>query len=205
MASKYQSIKELMSFWEEYEAKENQPSLEKFAHWLLHRFSLKQEQVAMDESAGTDRLNTSIKLSIIDSIARLARLTELNTKKMFNGLPLHNLLEYGFLSSINKNSSSNKTDIIAMHLVEYTSGIEIIKRLEKLILIEIYDDVIDKRRKKMRITSEGKRVLLDAMLRMNEIFNQTYKELDEHKQLVFNSILQEIEYLQHSNQTKVNK
>jgi DNA-binding MarR family transcriptional regulator len=102
-------------------------------------------------------------------LSRLSRLQEFYTKKFFDGLPLNNLLEFNFLFLINKKPLLRKKEIIDYHHVEYTTGIDILKRLIKLQLITESMDPLDKRSKRLKITNEGKKVLMEALIRYNEI------------------------------------
>ena len=91
-------------------------------------------------------------------------------KKFFDGLPINTLIEYNFLLSLNTSDILKKMDIIHMNMVEYTTGVDVLKRLNKLNLVSEFRDALDKRNKRIKITSEGKRILLEAMLRMNKMY-----------------------------------
>ena len=114
----------------------------------------------------------------LEVIFSLSRLQDFYVKKLFEGLPLNNLLEFNFLFSLNKNISFKKKEIIDYNLVEYTTGIDIIKRLIKLQLVIEFTDQLDKRSKRLKITSDGKRVLVDALIVLNKI---GYLFFDDHQ------------------------
>ena len=82
---------------------------------------------------------------------------------------MSNFLEFNFLFSLNKHASFRKKEIININLVEYSTGIDIIKRLIKLKLVDEFPDELDKRSKRLRITTEGKRVLIDALMVISKI------------------------------------
>ena len=173
MKNKYDNIQRLIAYWQEFEGKNPTQDFSGFGQWLskekINDPSFSPSNIKSGDLLNQSESEINIKQRFLELISRLSRLQDFYTKKLFEGLPLNNLLEFSFLFSLNKNSSFKKKEIIDYNLVEYTTGIDIIKRLIRLQLVNEFPDQFDKRSKRLKITSEGKRVLVDALLVINKI------------------------------------
>jgi DNA-binding MarR family transcriptional regulator len=173
--NKYDNIQQLISFWQEFEETNPTSDIAAFGQWLniekaTHiSTQLNDNQKEKEQKSGRTEVNTQQRL--MEIISRISRLQDFYAKKLFEGIPLNNLLEFNFLFSLNKNISFKKKELIDTNLVEYTTGIDIINRLIRLKLVNEFPDQIDKRSKRLKITSEGKKVLIDALLVVNKIGN----------------------------------
>ncbi len=188
MVNKYDQIQQLIGFWQEFEKSTIRPDLSKFGDWLKNHFRKesnllnieKVEARYSDEEYIIEEIAAvPIKHQIISLFSRLARMQDFYAKKFFDGLPINSLLEFNFLFSINKNISLKKKEIIGLHLVEYSTGIDILKRLIKLQLVMESRDELDKRSKRLKVTSEGKKVLIEALIRMNKINDLFFIEFSD--------------------------
>jgi MarR family transcriptional regulator, lower aerobic nicotinate degradation pathway regulator len=175
MKNKYDNIQQLISFWQEFEGANPTSDIAAFGQWLnieKATYFLSQSsnnQSEKEQVSSESEINSPQRL--MEIISRISRIQDFYAKKLFEGLPLNNLLEFNFLFSLNKNIFFKKKELIDSNLVEYTTGIDIIKRLIRLKLVNEFPDQIDKRSKRLKITSEGKRVLIDALLVVNKIGN----------------------------------
>jgi len=195
MANKYDHIQELIGLWQEFEKATMKPDFLSFGDWLKNNSH--QENRSRDRAEKMDKESNvpdigdeiaalPVKQQLISLIARLARLQDFYAKKFFEGLPINSLLEFSFLFSMNKSTSLKKKEIIGLHLVEYSTGIDILNRLIRLQLVIESRDDLDKRSKRLKITSEGKRILIEALIRMNKIndlFFMEYSDEDLEKLL----------------------
>ena len=80
-------------------------------------------------------------------------------------------MEYLFLFTIENLEKARKTDLINIHLVEYTTGMDTIRRLIKNNLLNELPDEQDRRAKVLILTNEGEEVLYKANRRMDEARN----------------------------------
>ena len=177
MRTNYGNIQRLISFWQEYEETNPTQDFPGFGRWLSKKCADDTSLFTLNKNSGDELSHGEIRnegdlnnrQQFLEVIFRLSRLQDFYTKKLFEGLPLNNLLEFNFLFSLNKNTSFKKKEIIDYNLVEYTTGIDIIKRLIKLQLVTEFPDQLDKRSNRLKITSAGKRVLVDALIVINKI------------------------------------
>lgn len=176
MANKYNHIHKLINLWDAFEQSNLSPDIVNFGKWLVNNKDQLTDVTYINNKQNTDSTpkrepenEPDTKQQFFSLISRLSRLQDFYVKRFFEGIPLNNLLEFNFLSYINKNTSLRKKEIINYHLVEYTTGIDIIKRLIKLNLVSESKDLLDKRSKRLKITTEGKRILMQALISMNKI------------------------------------
>jgi DNA-binding MarR family transcriptional regulator len=114
------------------------------------------------EEESTDTILTML-------ISYLYRYAKHYTKKALDITPLSTMDEFTFLATLLYQGSLTKTELIQQHLLEVTSGIEIIKRLMKAGLITDYPDPHDRRSKRVKITDKGRKVLEGVMKQMDRV------------------------------------
>jgi len=161
-ASKYQLLHELIDAMEHFEEQQKGDtySLEDFAAWLIHRVHKPMKRDLYNEKG-------SIQLAI--AVGNMYRYARHYMKKVLEPTILSTQDEFAFLADLADRGSSQKTALIQDHLLEITSGMEILKRLEKHGLIESINDPDDKRSKLVNITEEGKKVLGEIMGGMGQV------------------------------------
>ena len=171
MSGKYNSIKRLIEFWDAYEEETNQQELLEFAEWLISKLKEKPElNVKFNRKMNkNDESHNSLLFKNMDEpsrfleyTSRISRLHDFYIKKFFTDLPINNRLEYLFLYSVNAKKEAKKTELINMHLVDYTTGMDTIKRMVNNNLLAETPDESDKRAKLLIITDDGKRLLEHA-------------------------------------------
>jgi DNA-binding MarR family transcriptional regulator len=177
MGNKYNSIKRLIELWEAYEDETNQQELLEFADWLIDKLKEKPElnfkqtrkRIKNEEPESMILIKGMDEpLRFLEYISRISRLHDFYIKKYFNELPINNRLEFLFLYSVNAKKEAKKTELINIHLVDYTTGMDTIKRLVNFGLLEETQDETDKRAKLLAITTEGKRVLEQSSRKIND-------------------------------------
>jgi len=181
MESKYKIIKQLIDLWEAYEKEEfEEHNLLKFSEWMTEQIKEKSIFNTKFETKYDQNLRSETELYLSklepksqfqEYILRIARLEEFYIRKYLVDLPLNSRLEYLFLYTIEKISKARKTDLINIHLVEYTTGMDTIRRLVKNNFVKELPDTEDKRAKILMLTKEGYELLQKANSRMIEANN----------------------------------
>jgi len=177
MGSKYNSILRLIELWESYQDETDQQELLEFAEWLTIKLkekpelNLKQSKLKMkneepENFALFKELDEPIRF--LEYTSRISRLHDFYIKKFFSDLPINNRLEYFFLFTVRKRGEAKKTELINTHLVDYTTGMDTIKRLVNNGLLDEMPDEKDKRAKLLVVTNEGKQVLELAGKKMSD-------------------------------------
>ncbi len=177
MDSKYKAIKQLIDFWALYETEEKgEHTLLNFSQWIIGQIEretivntkIRTRHENKSRSEGMEYLNKLDPVSRFqEHILRIARLEDFYIRKYLADLPLNSRLEYLFLFTVDGLEKAKKTDLINIHLVEYTTGMDTIRRLIKNNLLYELPDVQDKRAKLLILTKEGDGVLKKANRRMD--------------------------------------
>lgn len=100
--------------------------------------------------------------------------------------------EYSFLYHLSLVDSFRKMELIHIHLLEAPSGIEVIKRLLKKNFIEEFDDKDDKRAKRVRITSKGRKETDKITTQMKSVYSKMTAELSLKEKLYAVSLLKKL-------------
>ncbi len=181
MEGKYKIIKQLIDLWEVYENEDfDEHNLLKFSEWMAEQIKEKSIANTKFETRYDQNLQSETELYLNklepksqfqEYILRIARLEEFYIRKYLVDLPLNSRLEYLFLYTIDKINKARKTDLINIHLVEYTTGMDTIRRLVKNNFVKELPDPEDKRAKILILTKDGHELLKKANSRMIEANN----------------------------------
>jgi DNA-binding MarR family transcriptional regulator len=211
---KYQIIKQVIELLETFEEEEIQhKDLLGFAEWIIAR--IKEEPLLNSPEKAkkayaeysehfTYLNNIDYKARFLEYISRISRLHDFYIRKYLIEFPLNSRLEYIFLYSVDIMDNAKKTDLINMHLIEYTTGMDTIRRLINNKLIEELTDEADKRAKLLKLTNKGKQVLKKCDIKMNEERSMFLACISPNKWKKTLSVLKEINefhnsiYLNHS-------
>ncbi|MEZ4829175.1 MAG: winged helix DNA-binding protein [Bacteroidia bacterium] len=173
MAHHYSLLKELLNFVEAYENESDgrETSLVSFSLWLNKQLAYPAPGlIVRDPHIGVEKAEDEQEETVMTMlISYLYRYAKNYSKKALEGTQLSTIDEFTFLATLSYRGSLTKTELINMHLLEITSGIEIIKRLTKAGLMESFSDPDDKRSKRVKLTAEGKKVLNQVMEKMDEV------------------------------------
>lgn len=160
----YRLLKEIIPLLEQFESENSakDKDLNTFSTWLSQEVESSQEDTRLKEAA--EQGDTAITMLI----SYLYRYTKNYSKKALEDTPLSTFDDFAFLATLSYSGSLTKTELIQMHLLEITSGIEIIKRLGKYGYLTSYQDPNDKRSKRVKLTPKGRLVLEEVMEKMDQ-------------------------------------
>lgn len=97
--------------------------------------------------------------------------------------------DFSFLYHLSVTESFRKMELINLHQLEAPSGIEVLKRLLKADFIEEFDDIEDKRAKRIKITQKGRDELSNSMKNMQKAFEIMPVNFDLNQKIQFLSLL----------------
>ncbi len=186
MKRKYELLQEMVNLLEEYEqhTREREPSVMGFSVWLNQKMGYFSPGMAMagQQVVGQPayaNLATEQAAQLTMLITYLYRHAKHYTKKALEQTPLSTLDEFGFLVTLLDRESLTKSELINLHLLEITSGIEIIKRLTQQGLLETFPDPDDRRSRRVRLTQEGREVVFETMQEMQQVSRLVAGDLSE--------------------------
>jgi MarR family transcriptional regulator, lower aerobic nicotinate degradation pathway regulator len=174
-SNKYKTIQRLISYWEEFEENNSNLTIQDFGQWLVQNSNKETSDNNISSFRDLDldlpvylKYEQSLdqKNHLLDLISRISRLHEFYIRKFLSNLPINTRLEFVFLYTIDIMESAKKTEVINVHLVEFTTGMDIIKRLLSQGLIVESLNEADKRSKLVHTTEAGKAVLNKTLRQM---------------------------------------
>jgi DNA-binding MarR family transcriptional regulator len=149
MSIYHQILRQLIDNLEIYEQQEpKSASLHDFLNWVLQ-----------NDLPGTpyqfDRFE-NIDVAISKELVILSRFARFHLKRAFGDGLIQTADELGYLATLLSGEPYTKIGLIEANIHEKTSGMEIIKRLIGLKLIEQSEDPDDRRSKRLKITELGR-------------------------------------------------
>ena len=196
MTKKYQLLHELLDHLDQYEseAEGKEVNLMGFSGWLNRRLAyptpVQVQPLGREDLEEAKDSQSETALTIL--IGYLYRYAKHYTKKALEDTPLSTFDDFAFLATLSYQDSMTKTELIQQHILEITSGIEIIKRLTKHGLLEAFSDPKDRRSKRVRLTKQGKQVLEEVMASMDAVAHIVSGDLSLHERAHLLSLLHKL-------------
>lgn len=155
------------------------------------------------EQRESDVINLDKKKNVENNISRLLLLMNRHarnySKKAFENTPLQTLEELSYLAMLYNITSITKTELINQNFQEKTSGTEIIRRLLANELAVQFNDGLDKRSKRLKITDNGKRLLESMFKKLGLVSELLVHNLSVEEREMLLAILQKLDIF-HRNQ-----
>lgn len=205
--NKYAILKQVIDFYEEYEQNEKHLDLLSFARWITHKLDEAPElnrKVTQDKRTGTFGEDVPLikkfgeKTRFLESVSRIARYHEFYSRKALKDLVINTRLEFLFLQTVDMMEKAKKTDLINTYHLEYTTGMDTIRRLTNNGLLNEVPDETDKRAKLLVLTKKGQEILVQANKRMSDENKMFLTAINDNKWKKGMQILEEIDEF-HSN------
>ena len=199
MENKYDVIKQLIQLLEEYDLNHSNFNLHDFSGWIIRKCDDELETLPIQPQP----LQADITLSrynpgdekkrFLETIARLARFHEFYIRKGLKEMMINTRLEFLFLQTVNMMEKVKKTDLINHFHLEYTTGMDTIRRLiNNKLLYEIQDES-DKRIKIMVLSELGKETMERSLKKIDEEGNMFLTAISDNKWKKALPVLEEID------------
>lgn len=180
----YTLLANMLPYLEAFEKAEQSNSATEFIAWLQKAPSL---ETASSRSTSTAiSMDSSIDIQIIHLVALSHKYVRFLYKKGFKQSLLQTTEDFGFLASLYHFGDLRKNELIQANTSEFTSGMEVIRRLERNGLIESFLDEEDRRARRVKLTKNGLAVFHRALPTLKNISNIATAPLDssEKKRLL---------------------
>lgn len=203
MENKYTVIKQLIDLFEDFEQENRQLDVMSFAQWILSK-SLEEPELqdkVLDKTTSARFAGASVpfknyfddKVRFLEAAAGIARYHEFYARKALKDMVINTRLEFLFLQSVDMLDRAKKTDLINIHHLEYTTGMDTIRRLiNNGLLFEVQDET-DKRIKLLILSDLGKSVYWQAQKRINDESTMFFTAISDNKWKKILPILEEID------------
>ncbi|MEO6869674.1 MAG: MarR family winged helix-turn-helix transcriptional regulator [Ginsengibacter sp.] len=145
----------LVNHWGQFESNHPNGSIEDFCRYYLgkqQRTKLKGVAVGGVIPSFTDGL-------LLKIIGRIQKLNMNYANLALKETGLNQIEEYGILQTVKHGKNPKKTEVIYANLLELSSGTDMLSRLKSRGLIKEYNDMADKRSKRIELTSKGEKAI----------------------------------------------
>ena len=176
----YSIIKSIIALLEEYQQESQSGNLNNFIIWTNNK---------LFNENGQGKLSSHDEMMIPYKIMHLNQELKKQTKSTLLNSSLSSIEEYSFLLHLKHKQRFRKMEIIGLHNLETSSGIEIIKRLLRKQLITEHQDKKDKRAKQIQITSKGIEELKTLEPKISSIFIQSTQNLKLDEKIMLSEIV----------------
>lgn len=144
---------ELVNLWHSYEKEHPKAEIHDFCKsYLLGNTTNKQVPIKFTPENPRGKV-------LGNALNRLSKMSIFYSKKNLVDLELKTLEDFIFLRNLTEGGPLTKKQLIELHITEYTTGIEIIKRLIQLGLVKEKANLDDKRATSISTTVKGKAFL----------------------------------------------
>lgn len=186
MSEQIKFIKELLDHVETYKKDVGNTDIKEFSIYLKDKVLVIDSQPAqLDfDKNNYHQYKSYPEVEFSTLLTSLYRFARHYVKKAFVHTSIKTIDEFGFLVTLLREKSLLKNELIHKHLLEISSGSEIIKRLIRNGLLYEYPDAKDKRAKRVSLTEIGQSEVMNAFENMHKaseiiIGNLSGQELNE--------------------------
>lgn len=157
----YKLLTDLLPYLEAFKKDMGNDSVTEFIAWL--------QEAPRPNLKGTQEPSTAVsaEAALEVQIAHLLGLSHKYIKsyfrKGFRTSALQTTEDFGFLATLNHFGDLRKNELIQINTSEFTSGMEVIRRLERNGLIETFLDQEDRRARRVQLTKAGRKAFHTAL------------------------------------------
>ena len=181
MSQNIQLLKRLLDYVEEYEKEIGNTDIKEFSIFLSEKL-FRENSFLSDRSFDKNNYaeyKSYAEVEFSTLLTNLYRFAKHYLKKAFVQTEIKTIDEFGFLASLLKEKSMLKSELINQHILETSSGSEVLKRLINNGLVEEVPDQHDRRAKRVSLSKKGGETILGAFDEMYKISEIIIGNLDE--------------------------
>ncbi len=182
MGSGYEKIQELITLWSVFEQQNSSADIREFGRWLCSRTDKASQEAEISSEQLSEETQEHIGFyksmppsrQFLTLTSRSARFIDFYIKKAFEDLEISSRQEFQFLITIKEMKKPRKTDVIYFNLVEISTGVEILNRLQRNKMIRDFSDKQDKRIKRIQLTPKGEKLVAAALQKFDSLDQLTH-------------------------------
>jgi len=159
----YQGIQDLIQEFSQFEEETGSSDIKKFSSWLHERHVMPPEEELVNSPHYTLDTEFMVQLTFLNQHAKHY------IKTALKDTPLSSLYDFSFLFILYYKESLRKSELIAENMMEFSPGMEVIRRLLRKELIEDFADPNDGRSRRVKITSKGRAIMEIARHRIAQV------------------------------------
>ena len=189
----------VLTAWEHFCEDHPQGSLREFGSWLLHRLDPLGQTSPLPDSEPVLKSGQRLSEAFGDEdfltsffVGRLNRYAKSYAKPIMTEYGFASADEFLFLSLIAQMNMPTKKEVCIANATEFTTGIDILRRLLKHDLIQETPDERDGRAKRLSLTEKGFHTVNQVYEQLAQLHNNVLADLDGVERTHF---LQTLKYL----------
>jgi len=171
MSNNIDLVREILDYVQIYEKEVGNTDLKEFSIYLKDK-AIGNKPLGINknfEKNNYENYKDYREVEFSTLLTGLYRFAKHYMKKAFSNTTINTVDEFGFLATLLKEKSLLKNELINKHLLEISSGSEILKRLIRNGLVCEFPDKNDKRAKRVSLTDEGKITIMSAFDDMHKV------------------------------------
>lgn len=170
----FKLIIENLQFLEQFQSLYPNGDLKAYSLWLSDKMLQTRKSIQLESIPDYSKKKNITteefpEIEISTLITNLYRFSRGYIKKALEHTAFRTVDEFGFLASLIRHESLLKSELIQEHLMEISSGTEVIKRLIKMGFIREWPDPHDGRAKRVSLTIEGRSTIISAFSEMHKV------------------------------------
>jgi DNA-binding MarR family transcriptional regulator len=194
---------ELIERLEEFEGTVGEGSLTMadFVSFLTRKMStpsVETRQDSGDEAPWLTDMGNETDTVIARMVTVMNRYAKSYIKRALEISPIQTAEEFSFMLYLVTNQSLTKSELIFKNIMEKTSGMEVIKRLLKLGLVEEHEDENDKRSKRLSLTATGRHEIFKVLPTMQKVSSLVAGNLTKQERQTLAQLLAKLDHYHHS-------
>lgn len=178
-------LREVLAITEKYSKTNKEMSLTGLAYFILNQNPERGEKFYRTDNLQSD---------LVNFIVRLNKYANTYTKLALVNSSLKNIDEVSFLLQLHFTGDTPKNVMIETILTEYTTGNEMLKRLQKQGFINEKVNPKDKRSRIMSITSTGREVLMGVLKNLSTTSEIVVGDLNQQEQESLHNLLERLDH-----------
>ena len=195
----HQSVIPILTAWERFCEDHPQGSLREFASWLLHHLDPLRQTPPLPDSEPILKSGQRLSEAFEDDdfltsffVGRLNRYAKSYAKPIMTEHAFASADEFLFLSLIAQMDRPTKKEVCIANATEFTTGVDILRRLLKQELIQETPDERDGRAKRLTLTKRGLSTVQQVYEQLAQLQSSVLADLDMVERTHF---LQTLKYL----------
>lgn len=194
---KYQTAKALLDYLERFETETGQSDMLAFSSWLHEQLHpQKKNGNGFSEKTNTEGLTPNDRIAA--GISMLYQHSRHYVKAALQDSPLVSLHDFTFLFRLLQRGDMRKKELIDQAYVDFSPGMEVIRRLLRKELITEFDDPDDGRSRRVRLSSRGKEVLEQVLPKMRKASRLVAGPLAPEEKILFFNYVSKLMHFHHS-------
>ncbi len=188
------SYQPLILNWESYLQFEKNPTLEGFAKYLLTSSTKKNhddDAIVPFQEVMTGQTTSYLAPEAAELIFRLNKFINIYGKPIVQEFGLHTMNEFVILASLLELREQSKKELIEDHLIEFTTGMDMLRRMIKNGLLTERVNQKDKRQKLISLSKYGTETLFKILGKLNTI-NDVLGDLTKEEREAFLKVLKRL-------------